>query len=120
GQRGDHGAWRPGQNLGQGLQPVHTRHPQVQPDVVLLDLRMPRMDGLEALPQILTRSPRTMVAALSAMESELMGGAARARGAFAYIEKDALDAGLDERVWRLLQEFRRALAGDTVVAPNHE
>lgn len=91
---------------------------ELQPDVVLLDLRMPRMDGLEALPQILTRSPGTMVAALSAMESDLMADAARARGAFAYIEKNELDADLGERLWRLLQEFRRALAGDTVVAPH--
>jgi diguanylate cyclase (GGDEF)-like protein/PAS domain S-box-containing protein len=36
-----------------------------QPDLVVLDLSMPRMDGLEALPRILATSPGTKVAFLS-------------------------------------------------------
>jgi DNA-binding NarL/FixJ family response regulator len=37
-----------------------------RPDLVLLDLTMPKMNGLEALPRILSRSPGTKVALLSA------------------------------------------------------
>ncbi|MBW3578534.1 MAG: response regulator transcription factor [Actinobacteria bacterium] len=90
---------------------------QHQPDLILLDLRMPRMDGLEAMPQVLTRSPRTMVVALSDFDEQVIGGAAQARGAFAYLEKDTIGTGFTDQLHGLLQEFRRALAGDTVIAP---
>jgi CheY-like chemotaxis protein len=38
---------------------------QERPDLVVLDLSMPKMDGLEALPRILVTSPQTKVALLS-------------------------------------------------------
>src|SRR5262249_49739957 len=38
---------------------------ELQPDVVLLDLTMPLLDGIDAIPRVLARAPRARVVALS-------------------------------------------------------
>ena len=58
-----------------------------QPDLVLLDLAMPVMDGLEALPLMLAASPRSRVVVLSGFESGRMQKAALAEGAAGYLQK---------------------------------
>lgn len=58
-----------------------------KPDLVLLDLSMPVMDGLQALPLILERSPETVVVVFSGFDELQLGREARARGASAYVEK---------------------------------
>ncbi len=60
-----------------------------QPDVVLLDLSMPRMDGLEALPRILEVAPTAQVVVLSAFERDRMAARVLDLGAVAYMEKGA-------------------------------
>ncbi len=60
---------------------------ELAPELVLLDLAMPVMDGLEALPHICTRAT---VIVLSAFSSDQMGDQVRLAGALAYIEKDHL------------------------------
>src|SRR5205807_4954218 len=58
-----------------------------QPDVVLLDLAMPVMDGLQAISGIRQSCPETKVVVLSGFERERMGVEAIERGAHAYFEK---------------------------------
>jgi signal transduction histidine kinase len=58
-----------------------------RPDVVLLDLAMPRMDGLEAIPAIRRRSPASKIVVLSVFPSERMAAAVLEAGADAYLEK---------------------------------
>ncbi|HVL89980.1 MAG TPA: PAS domain S-box protein [Actinomycetota bacterium] len=60
-----------------------------RPDLILLDLAMPRMDGLEAVPAIRKVSPETVVVVVSGFDSARMSGAVSDAGADAYIEKDA-------------------------------
>jgi hypothetical protein len=57
------------------------------PDLVLLDLSMPEMDGLEALPLIRAAAPETVVVVFSAFDELRLGDEARALGAAAYVEK---------------------------------
>jgi len=57
------------------------------PDLALLDLSMPTLDGLEALPRILEVSPDTKVVVLSGFEEARMAPLALKGGAVAYIEK---------------------------------
>lgn len=70
---------------------------RLQPDLVLLDLSMPDMDGLEALPKILDVSPDSTVIVLSGFLEERFGDEVRTLGATGYIEKGASpDEVLDE------------------------
>lgn len=62
---------------------------QHQPDLVLLDLAMPVMDGLTALPHILAAAPRTRVVALSAFGTDRTVNAAMDQGATAFVHKGA-------------------------------
>lgn len=66
-----------------------------QPDVVVIDLAMPRLDGLAAIPRISERSPGTRVVVFSAFPAATMGARTRAVGAHAYHEKTG---ALDEMV----------------------
>ena len=56
-------------------------------DVVLLDLSMPRVDGLEALADLRAAAPELGIVVLSGFEEERMAAKALALGADRYLEK---------------------------------
>jgi DNA-binding NarL/FixJ family response regulator len=60
---------------------------ELQPDVLLLDVSMPVLDGLSALPRVLEASPHTNVIMLSAFGTQSMKRAALEGGAVGFIEK---------------------------------
>jgi len=59
----------------------------LQPDVVLLDLSMPGMDGLEALPLVRSAAPAAAVIVFSGFAADRMREPALALGAARYLEK---------------------------------
>ena len=65
---------------------------QTGPDVVLLDVRMPGMDGLTVLEQLQARYPSIAVVMLSGIEDPALVRAALERGAAAFVLK-----GIDPR-----------------------
>jgi DNA-binding NarL/FixJ family response regulator len=88
-----------------------TRAAELMPDIVLMDLRMPGGDGVEATGRILARLPRTRVMVLTTYESDRDILRAIEAGACGYLLKDASPAQLAEAV-------RAAARGETVLAPS--
>ena len=83
---------------------------EVQPDVVLMDLRMPGMDGLQAIEQIQQRRPGMAVVILTTYNEDelvLRGLQAGARG---YLLKDMSSE-------TLLQTIRAAARGEILLQP---
>lgn len=71
---------------GDGLQGVATVS-EHKPDAVLLDLAMPVMDGLQAIPEIRTAVPNTKILILSGFDENRMSTDAITAGAHAYLSK---------------------------------
>lgn len=65
------------------------RAEELQPDVVLLDLNMPRHDGLEAISEIRARCPGTRVVVLSGLAPEVIADKALELGADRFVDKSA-------------------------------
>src|SRR5207302_4038017 len=62
---------------------------ELAPDVVLMDLRMPRMDGIEATRRIRSEQPGTHVVVLTTYSDDESVMSALAAGALGYLTKDA-------------------------------
>lgn len=82
-----------------------------QPDVLLLDLELPNMDGIAALPRIAEVSPATRVIVFTAYDTdEMVFGAIRA-GAGGYLLKGAATA-------EIARAIREVHAGGSYLAPS--
>jgi DNA-binding NarL/FixJ family response regulator len=75
-----------------------------RPDVVLLDIAMPVMDGLEALPQIREALPGATVIMLSGFGADSMVNQALDSGADGYIQKGQPMGELVSRVYEILDD----------------
>lgn len=71
---------------GDGEHAVELAH-RTQPDVIVLDLSMPTMDGLEALPRLRELAPASVIVVLSGFEGARLAPSATKLGADAYFEK---------------------------------
>lgn len=75
---------------------------RLQPDVVLMDLAMPRMNGLEATRQIKTRWPELAVVILTVHDEDVYRRTALAAGATAFLQKKMLGVDLWPTLVRIL------------------
>ena len=80
------------------------------PDVVLMDLRMPDLDGDEATARIVAANPATRVVILTTYESDDAILSAIEAGASGYLLKAALEA-------ELIAGVRAVAAGEVALAP---
>ena len=94
---------------GDGLEAIDVAV-RTQPDLLLLDLAMPALDGLEALPRIRAEAPKTKVVVLSGFQAAQIGDEARRGGAHAYIEKGTGPV-------ELIATLREVLGGGRSTAP---
>ncbi|MFD5828289.1 response regulator [Lentzea sp. NPDC060358] len=81
-----------------------------RPDVVLMDLRMPVVDGIAATRRILARDPRARVVALTTFDDDEHLYPALAAGAHGFLVKDSAPE-------ELLAAVRRAAAGEQPFSP---
>lgn len=81
-----------------------------RPDVVLMDIRMPVLDGLAATREIVAELPRTRVLVLTTFDADDYVYDALAAGASGFLLKDV---GRDE----LVQAVRIVAQGDALLAP---
>lgn len=73
-----------------------------QPDLVLLDIAMPVMDGMQALPLIREAAPRAVVVMISGYPFATAGQGALDAGAHGYLEKSDLVRSLIPRLEHIL------------------
>ncbi|MFI6853239.1 response regulator [Streptomyces sp. NPDC050416] len=84
---------------------------RLRPDVVLMDIRMPTMDGLEAARRVLAQAPDCRVIMLTTFDLDSYVYAALAAGASGFLLKDVTPAHLAAAV-RLVD------TGDALLAPS--
>lgn len=86
------------------------RSADLQPDVAVLDLRMPGMSGIEATEKIKAQQPGLRIIILTAtLDDEFLAAAVEA-GADGYLTKDIA-------MRELADAIRRVVAGETVIPP---
>ena len=83
-----------------------------KPDLVLLDLSMPRVNGLEAAEQIRLSSPDLRVIIFSELQGLSLADECRRRGADSFVPKSLLPEGLLSEIQRLFNRGR-SQKGDT-------
>jgi two-component system invasion response regulator UvrY len=86
------------------------RYSEVKPDVVVLDLSMPGIGGLEALSRILAREPGAKVLVLTAHEDAMHAKRVLKAGALGYLSKRSAAE-------ELIQAIRQVHAGRTFLEP---
>ncbi|SFK65735.1 two component transcriptional regulator, LuxR family [Streptosporangium canum] len=82
----------------------------VRPDVVLMDVRMPGVDGIEATRRIVRDSPRSRVLILTTFDLDEYAFAGLKAGASGFLPKNT-------RPEELLAAIRSVAAGDAAVSP---
>jgi DNA-binding NarL/FixJ family response regulator len=83
---------------------------ELRPDVVLMDIRMPGMDGIEATRRIIATGGRSRILVLTTFDLDEYAHAALRAGASGFLLKDA-------RPEELLAGIHAVAEGDAVIAP---
>jgi len=93
-----------------GMEAVEIAH-RAQPDVILLDLVMPQMDGFQAIPRIIECSPHSRIIILTSFGEEDRVVPAIQAGAHGYLLKDIAPD-------QLIQAIRNAYRGEVQLHPS--
>ncbi|MDZ7704991.1 MAG: response regulator transcription factor [Trueperaceae bacterium] len=80
---------------------------QHAPNVVLLDVKMPDMDGIEACAKVRDMLPETIVVMLTTFEEEAIVQAARDAGAHGFFSKETDAADLAQAIRRIAEQPER-------------
>ncbi len=84
---------------------------ELKPDVVVMDISLPEMDGVEATKRVKEVSPKTAVLALTVHDDEQTIAEVLSAGASGYLTKSVFDN-------EVVQAVRTLAAGDMVLSPS--
>jgi two-component system invasion response regulator UvrY len=85
--------------------------PEVKPDVVVMDISMPGIGGIEAIDRILAREPQARILVLSAHEDAMHARRVLKAGAVGYLTKRSAAE-------ELIQAIRQVAQGKTYLEPS--
>lgn len=88
-----------------------TKARALRPHVILIDLAMPDLHGLEAIPQLRSMLPDAGIIALTLLDSGGYRQAALAAGANEFVSKARLDTDLLPAIWRISETYARWAGG---------
>lgn len=86
---------------------------ELRPDIIVMDITMPIMSGVEATRQILARLPQTRIIALSMHTHQRVIASMLKAGASAFIPKTCKAA-------ELIKAIKAVMKGESYVTPAHE
>lgn len=92
-----------------GMEALNLCH-QKQPDVILMDLMMPEMDGIAATRAILADYPDIKIIAMTSFEDEQLVHGVLAAGAISYLLKNVTSEDLSKAI-------REAVSGRSTLSP---
>ncbi len=84
---------------------------RLRPDVMVVDLMMPRLNGLEVIRQVVQKLPQTRIVILSAFDNEAYVAEALGNGAAGYVLKKSSIADL-------VQAIRQVISGRRYLSPS--
>lgn len=83
---------------------------RLQPDVILMDLHMPKKDGVEAITEIKGENPESRILVLTSFNEDENVYAAIKAGAMGYLLKDSSPQ-------KILKSIRKVYQGETSIGP---
>jgi NarL family two-component system response regulator LiaR len=88
-----------------GAEAIHEAT-RLQPDVILLDLAMPRRTGLQALPELRRVAPRAQIIIFSGFSTATVADEALALGAVSYLSKSADPDAINDAIEAVAEATR--------------
>jgi two-component system response regulator NreC len=88
-----------------------TKAQSLRPQVILIDLSMTDLHGLQAIPQLRSMLPDAAIIALTFLDSDTYRQAALAAGANDFVAKAKLDTDLLPAIWRVSETYARRAGG---------
>ena len=79
-----------------------------RPDVVIMDINLPKIDGIESTRQITGRFPQTIVIGLSVHQATQVEPALLQAGGAAYVTKESAAASLYEAIQTAVKKARQS------------
>jgi two-component system nitrate/nitrite response regulator NarL len=95
-----HAGWVVCGHAGDGVEAIDQTH-KLLPDIIIMDVTMPTMNGLQATRVLCQRQPESMVIVLSQHDSKEMMGEALSAGARAFVRKSSAARDLVDTIERL-------------------
>lgn len=84
----------------------------LEPEVVVMDIHMPKLDGIQATLRILQKRPETIIVVISVQDDHQITEAVRSAGAMGFISKHSVAQELYQAIMQATQAAKRAPIGN--------